>query len=43
VQRIGAFEARNTLAALLDRVERGVEITITRRGRLVARLIRAEA
>jgi prevent-host-death family protein len=29
---IGAFEAKNTLSALLDRVERGEEILITRRG-----------
>ena len=36
---IGAFEAKNTLGALLDRVERGEEIVITRHGRPVARLI----
>lgn len=36
---IGAFEAKNTLSALLDRVENGEEITITRRGRPVARLV----
>jgi prevent-host-death family protein len=35
---IGAFEAKNTLSALLDRVERGEEILITRRGKPVARL-----
>ncbi len=35
---IGAFEAKNTLGGLLDRVERGEEITITRRGKPVARL-----
>jgi prevent-host-death family protein len=35
---IGAFEAKNTLGALLDRVERGEEIVITRHGRAVARL-----
>lgn len=35
---IGAFEAKTHLAALLDRVEIGEEITITRRGRPVARL-----
>jgi prevent-host-death family protein len=35
---IGAFEAKNTLGALLDRVERGEEIVITRHGKPVARL-----
>ena len=36
---IGAFEAKNTLGSLLDRVERGEEIVITRHGRAVARLV----
>lgn len=36
---IGAFEAKNTLGALLDRVERGEEIVITRHGKPVARLV----
>ncbi|MBY0335002.1 MAG: type II toxin-antitoxin system prevent-host-death family antitoxin [Acetobacteraceae bacterium] len=36
---VGAFEAKTHLSALLDRVERGEEITITRRGRAVARLV----
>jgi prevent-host-death family protein len=36
---VGAFEAKNTLGALLDRVERGEEVAITRHGRLVARLV----
>jgi prevent-host-death family protein len=40
MREIGAFEAKNTLGALLDLVERGEEIVITRRGRPVARLIR---
>lgn len=40
---IGAFEAKNRLAALLDAVERGEEITITRRGKPVAKLIRHES
>lgn len=35
---IGAFEAKNTLGSLLDRVEKGEEIVITRRGKPVARL-----
>lgn len=36
---IGAFEAKNTLGSLLDRVENGEEIIITRHGRRVARLV----
>jgi prevent-host-death family protein len=36
--QIGAFEAKNTLGSLLDRVERGEEIVITRHGKPVARL-----
>ena len=35
---VGAFEAKNTLGTLLDRVERGEEIVITRHGKPVARL-----
>ncbi len=35
---VGAFEAKTHLSALLDRVERGEEITITRRGKPVAEL-----
>jgi prevent-host-death family protein len=36
---VGAFEAKNTLGSLLDRVERGEEIVITRHGKAVARLV----
>lgn len=36
---IGASKAKNTFSALLDRVERGEEIIITRYGRPVARLV----
>lgn len=39
MQEIGAFEAKNTLGSLLDRVQNGEEITITRHGRPVARLV----
>ena len=38
---IGAFEAKTNLSELLDRVERGEEVVITRRGRPVARLVPA--
>jgi prevent-host-death family protein len=33
MQQIGAFEAKNTLGSLLDRVEAGEEILITRHGK----------
>ena len=36
---IGAFEAKNTLGALLDEVERGGEVLITRHGKPIARLV----
>jgi prevent-host-death family protein len=37
--QIGAFEAKNTFGALLDRAEAGEDVLITRHGRPVARLI----
>jgi prevent-host-death family protein len=37
--QVGAFEAKNTFGALLDRVEAGEEILITRHGRPVAHLV----
>ena len=40
-REVGASEARNRLSALLNRVEAGEEVVITRRGRPVARLISA--
>jgi prevent-host-death family protein len=36
---IGVLEAKDRLSVLLDRVERGAEVIITRHGRLVARLV----
>ena len=39
MNEVGAFEAKNTLGTLLDRVERGEEIVITRHGKPVARLV----
>jgi prevent-host-death family protein len=38
---VGVFEAKNRLAALLDEVERGGEVVITRRGKPIARVIPA--
>lgn len=42
MRQVGAFEAKNTLGTLLDQVEQGEEIVITRRGRPVARLVRED-
>jgi prevent-host-death family protein len=39
MREIGAFEAKNKLGQLLDWVEAGEEVIITRRGRVVARLV----
>ncbi len=39
VNVLRTIEAKNTLGALLDRVERGEEIVITRHGKAVARLV----
>jgi prevent-host-death family protein len=36
---IGAYDAKTRLSELLDRVESGEEVTITRHGRPVARLV----
>lgn len=40
MRQVGAFEAKNTLGTLLDLVEGGEEIVITRHGKPVARMIR---
>ncbi|MDW6021801.1 type II toxin-antitoxin system prevent-host-death family antitoxin [Mesorhizobium sp. BAC0120] len=39
MRSVGAFEAKNTLGSLLDLVEQGEEIIITRHGKPVARLV----
>jgi prevent-host-death family protein len=39
MREVGAFEAKNKLAELLDEVEHGGEVVITRRGKPVARLV----
>ena len=39
MREVGAFEAKNRFSVLLDQVERGSEIVITRRGRAVAKLV----
>lgn len=40
---VGAFEAKTHFSRLLDEVEKGEEIVITRRGKEVARLAPMEA
>jgi prevent-host-death family protein len=39
--QVGTFEAKNRLSALLDMVEAGQEVTITRNGKPVAKLVAA--
>lgn len=39
MKTVGAFEAKNKLGSLLDLVEKGEEVTITRHGKPVARLV----
>jgi len=40
---VGAFEPKNKLGQLLDLVERGEEVTITQRGKDVARIVPARS
>ncbi len=40
---VGSFEAKTKLAELLDKVEAGETVTITRRGKAVARLVPVSA
>jgi len=42
MREVGAFEAKNKLGTLLDWVEGGEEVLITRRGKAVARLVPPE-
>ncbi len=41
MRSVGTFEARNKLGQLLDLVEQGEEVTITRHGKEIARLVPA--
>lgn len=36
---VGAFEAKTSLSSLLEKVNRGEEVLITRRGKAVARMV----
>ena len=38
MREVGAFEAKNRFGQLLDRVEAGKSVAITRRGKIVAHL-----
>lgn len=40
MREVGAFEAKNTFGTLLDLVEHGEEVVITRHGKPVARMIK---
>lgn len=39
---VGVFEAKNRLTALLDEIQEGGEVLITRHGKPIARLVPAE-
>ena len=43
MDRIGIYDAKAKLSELVERVEAGEDIVLTRRGRAVVRLVRAEA
>ena len=43
MHKVGVFEAKNRLSALLDEVQQGAEVLITRRGQPIARLVPADA
>ncbi len=43
MKTVGAFEAKNNLGKLLDLAEQGQEVTITRHGKAVARIVPAKA
>ena len=42
MKHVGIFEAKTHLSSLVDEVAKGGEIVITRHGKPVARLVRAE-
>jgi prevent-host-death family protein len=41
-KQVGIFDAKTHLSSLVDEVERGGEVVITRHGKPVAKLVRAE-
>lgn len=42
METVGTFDAKNRLSALLDKVEAGEEVLITRNGKPVAKLVGAK-
>lgn len=42
MKHVGIFDAKTHLSSLIDEVEKGGEIVITRHGKPVARLVRTE-
>lgn len=42
MKTVGIFDAKTHLSSLVDEVERGGEVVITRHGKPVARLVRTE-
>jgi prevent-host-death family protein len=42
MERVGIYEAKAKLSDLVERVRRGGEVTITRHGKAVAKLVPAE-
>jgi prevent-host-death family protein len=42
MKHVGMFEAKTNLSSLVEEVEKGGEVIITRRGKPVAKLVRAE-
>lgn len=43
MKQVGIFEAKTHLSSLLDEVEKGSEVTITRHGKAVAKLVQIQA
>ena len=43
MERVGIYEAKAKLSDLVDRVSRGGEVTITKHGKAVAKLVPARA
>jgi prevent-host-death family protein len=43
MKHVGMFEAKTNLSALVEEVEKGGQVVITRHGKPVAKLVRAES
>jgi prevent-host-death family protein len=42
MKQVGIFEAKTNLSSLVEEVEKGAEVVITRHGKPVAKLVRTE-